>query len=55
VVGRLICWLVGHDRMTTASAHRTCLRCGLRESLRNYGHVRGWEVVATKAGREPSA
>jgi hypothetical protein len=48
---RLLCWLLGHDRMTGGGAHRTCLRCGMRETLRNYGHVRGWEEVTKDTGR----
>lgn len=31
---RILCWLVGHDRMTTIPAHGTCLRCGQREKPR---------------------
>jgi hypothetical protein len=46
---RLLCWLLGHDRMTSGGAHRTCLRCGLREMLRSYGHVRGWEEVTERS------
>ena len=48
---RLVCRLLGHDRMASLAAHRTCLRCGLREESRNYGNVRGWEEVARVAGR----
>jgi hypothetical protein len=51
---RLICRLFGHDRMMSGAAHRICLRCGLREALRNYGHVRGWEEVTATAGRGSS-
>jgi hypothetical protein len=51
---RLLCWLLGHDRMTNRAAHRTCLRCGLREELRNYGHVRGWEEMTKVMERESS-
>lgn len=51
---RLICWLFGHDRMTSSAAHRVCLRCGLREALHNYGHVRGWEEEAARAARRES-
>jgi hypothetical protein len=49
---RLICRLFGHNHMTSGAAHRACLRCGLRETLRNYGHVRGWEEVPVAAGRD---
>lgn len=31
---RILCWLIGHDRMTTTPAHRVCLRCGQREKPR---------------------
>ena len=48
---KLFCWLLGHDRMASGTAHRTCLRCGMREALRNYGHVQGWEEVTKDAGR----
>jgi hypothetical protein len=48
---RLVCWLLGHDRLPSRSSHRTCLRCGLREVLRNYGNVRGWEETRKAAGR----
>ena len=52
---RLLCWLLGHDRMTSGAAHRTCLRCGLRERLRSYGHVRGWEEVARSSSHGSGA
>jgi hypothetical protein len=29
--------------MTTSSRRRQCLRCGTKETLRDYGNVRGWE------------
>jgi len=47
--------MLGHDRMETTAAHRTCLRCGMRETLRNYGNVRGWEVVTRRAAVRPRA
>lgn len=47
---KLLCWLLGHDRMTTSNRHRVCLRCGAKETLRHYGSVAGWEEV-TKAVR----
>jgi hypothetical protein len=50
---RLLCWLLGHERMTSKAARRVCLRCGLRESLRDYGHIRGWEEVS-RTGRHGS-
>jgi hypothetical protein len=51
---RAMCWLFGHRRTTSTAAHRACLRCGLREILRNYGHVRGWEELPVAAGRGSS-
>jgi hypothetical protein len=48
---KLLCWLLGHDRMTSGGAHRTCLRCGMQEKLRNYGNVHGWEEVTRSARR----
>ena len=44
-----LCWLLGHDRMTTSTRHRVCLRCGQRETRRDFGHVIGWEEVARRA------
>ena len=46
---KILCWLLGHDCMTTSARRRVCLRCGLRETLRDYGNVRGWE----EAGEAP--
>lgn len=40
---RFLCWLFGHDRMTTSFRHRICLRCGTRETLRTFGSVIAWE------------
>jgi len=48
---KVLCWLLGHDRMTSAGAHRRCLRCGMHEKLRDFGNVRGWEAVTRPAGR----
>jgi hypothetical protein len=45
---QLLCWLLGHDRMTTSARRRVCLRCGARETLRQFDHVSAWEEV-TKA------
>lgn len=54
---KLLCWLLGHDRMPTRTRHRICERCGTRETLRNYGRVVGWEEVteATVTPASPSA
>lgn len=46
---KLLCWLLGHDCMVTSPRHRVCLRCGQRETLRDYGNVRGWEEVSRAA------
>ena len=46
---KILCWFLGHDRMTTSAKRRVCLRCGQRETLRNYGNVRGWEQVGEAA------
>ena len=42
---KLMCWLMGHDRMQTTARRRECLRCGQQEKLCQYGQVLGWEVV----------
>ena len=44
-----LCWLLGHDRMTTSARQRICLRCGTRETLRHFGSVIGWEEVTKVA------
>jgi hypothetical protein len=54
-MAKLLCWLLGHDRMTTSARHRICLRCGTRETLRHYGSVFGWEEVAKAAARNSGA
>jgi len=43
---RLVCWLLGHDRMVTSARYRVCLRCGLREKRSSYGAVLAWEELA---------
>lgn len=48
---KILCWFLGHDSMTTSPRRRVCLRCGHRETLRNYGNVRGWEEVSGTAVR----
>ena len=47
----LLCWLLGHDRMTTSSRQRVCLRCGTRETRQYYGTTVGWEEVRKAATR----
>jgi hypothetical protein len=46
---QMLCWLFGHDRMTTSTRQRVCVRCGTRETLRDLGHVRAWEVLTKGA------
>jgi hypothetical protein len=41
----LICRLFGHDHMLNGARNRTCLRCGMRETLRDLGHVLAWVEV----------
>lgn len=48
---KLLCRFLGHDLMTTSRRHRICLRCGVRETLRYYGTILGWEEVAKAAVR----
>jgi hypothetical protein len=48
---KLFCWLLGHNHMTTSARRRVCLRCGTRETLRQYGSVIGWEEVTEAAVR----
>jgi hypothetical protein len=48
---KILCRFLGHDRTTTSPRQRVCLRCGQRETLRDYGHVRGWEEVSETAAR----
>jgi hypothetical protein len=46
---KLLCRLFGHDRMTTRTRHRVCLRCGQKETLRRYGQVLAWEELTDSA------
>jgi len=50
-MSKILCWILGHDRMTTSARKRVCLRCGAREKLRHYGSVTGWEEEARVATR----
>jgi hypothetical protein len=52
---KLLCRLLGHDRMPTRARNRVCLRCGQRETLRDYGHVLAWEEVTPAAVRTSKA
>jgi hypothetical protein len=46
---KLLCRLFGHDRMVTSERQRVCQRCGMRETLRQYGRIAGWEEIAPVA------
>jgi hypothetical protein len=48
---KFLCWLLGHDRMTTSARHRICLRCGTRETQRHFGIGVAWEEVTRAAIR----
>jgi hypothetical protein len=48
---KLLCWLFGHDHMNTSTRNRICVRCSERETLRHYGAVVAWEVVARAVAR----
>ena len=50
-MSKFLCRLLGHDRMTTSARQRICLRCGTRETLRQFGSTSGWEEAATVAIR----
>ena len=49
---RLLCWLLGHDRMPSGSSPRICLRCGQKERLQNLGHVLGWVETTGTPNRD---
>jgi hypothetical protein len=48
-MAKLMCRVLGHDRMTTSSRSRVCVRCGQRETLRDFGHVTGWQEADAPA------
>jgi hypothetical protein len=50
-----LCWVLGHDRMTSSASHRVCLRCGQKETLRHFGSVDGWVEVPRAAIRGSNA
>jgi hypothetical protein len=41
--------------MATSARHRICVRCGQRETLRDFGHVLAWEEVAAAAAHGSKA
>lgn len=45
MVRKLLCRLLGHDRLATGTRHRVCLRCGQRETLRRFGSLLAWEEL----------
>jgi len=42
---KLLCRLLGHERMTTSTRRRVCQRCGLLETLRQFGSLLAWEEM----------
>jgi hypothetical protein len=50
---QFLCWLLGHDRMTTSARQRECVRCGTRETLRDFGSTLAWEERAPAVARIP--
>jgi hypothetical protein len=47
-MAKLMCRIMGHDHMATSNHNRVCVRCGQRETLRDFGHVTGWQEVAVR-------
>jgi len=45
-MAKVMCRILGHDHMSTSTRNRVCTRCGQRETLRDFGHVTGWQEVA---------
>ncbi len=45
-MSKFLCRVLGHDLMVTSARQRVCLRCGARETLRQYGEVLAWEELA---------
>ena len=52
---KILCRLFGHDRMVTSERKRVCVRCGVRENLRQFGKISGWEEVTPVAVRGAKA
>jgi hypothetical protein len=50
-MNKFLCRLLDHDRMTTGTRHRICVRCGTRETLRQFGSTSAWEEDAKVAIR----
>jgi hypothetical protein len=44
MISKVLCWVVGHNQMTT-NKKRVCLRCGARATLRRFGLLVAWEEV----------
>ena len=47
-MGKLLCWLFGHERTSTSARHRVCYRCGLRERQLQIGDVIAWEDLTPR-------
>ena len=47
-MSKFLCRVLGHDLMVTSARLRVCLRCGARETLRQYGEVLAWEEMAVR-------
>jgi hypothetical protein len=47
---KFLCRLLGHNRMTTGTRKRICLRCSQQEKLCRYGSLLGWEEVTAIPG-----
>lgn len=48
-MSKFLCRVLGHDLMVTSARQRVCVRCGARETLRQYGSVLAWEEVTRVA------
>jgi len=46
---KLLCRLLGHDRMAAGNRQRVCLRCGLRETRLMIGDSVAWEDTTAAA------
>ena len=46
MIRKLLCRILGHDRMTTRTKWRVCQRCGLKETQRHFGSLLAWEEIS---------
>ena len=44
-MSKILCWLVGHDRVAAGTRERQCTRCGLRERRLLIGEIIAWEEL----------